>query len=109
MEDKMTYSELKQKFIEHEANQPEHHLTSHITFTPDSFSEDLSERSRTYVVSSYNKAYRPNMGGYSIFGSSLDGTDSGVRLESYMEEERGGADGWKVESCRLIPDTDIED
>jgi len=29
----MQYSELKQTFIDHEANQPEHHLTGQIVFT----------------------------------------------------------------------------
>lgn len=58
--------------------------------------------SRTYIVSSDSKAYRPNMGGYSIFGSSVDGSDMGVRLEAYMAAERGGKDGWKVDYCYLV-------
>ena len=39
------------------------------------------------------------MGGYSIYGSSLDGTDPCVRLEQYMSVERGGKNGWKIERC----------
>lgn len=78
------------------------HLTAHITFTSDSFTTQFSEKERTYVVSSDNKAFRPNCGGYSIFGTSLDGADVNVRLESYMAEEKGGASGWKVEKCVIV-------
>ena len=41
------------------------------------------------------------MGGYSIFACCLDGTDQGVRLDWYMEEE-GNPDGWKVENCYIL-------
>ena len=68
-------------------------------FTEDSFTEPYTEEQRTYVVSSDNKAYRPKMGGYSIYASSLDGKDRMVRLEQYMAAEHGGKDGWKVERC----------
>ena len=57
--------------------------------------------SRTYRVSSDSKAYRPNMGGYSIFGWALDGSDPGVRLEAYMAAEKGGPSGWKVDYCYM--------
>ena len=55
--------------------------------------------SRTYIVSSDNKAFQPNKGGYSIFGSCLDGSDPCLRLEGLMAEEYGGKDGWAVEDC----------
>ena len=97
----MTYSELKKLFIEHEASYPDKHLTAHIIITEDSFTKTYSKESRTYVVDSYNKAFRPNVGGYSIFGSSLDGTDMYVRLEQYMRAERGDDEGWVVEDCYL--------
>ena len=41
------------------------------------------------------------MGGYSIFGNCLDGTDQGVRLDWYMAEERD-INGWKVEDCYIL-------
>ena len=78
------------------------HLTGCIVFTEDSFKKQYSLESRTYKVSSDNKAFIPGMGGYSIFGSALDGSDPCVRLESYMAAEHGGKDGWKVEYCYLI-------
>lgn len=96
----MTYRMLKARFREAENNRSGH-LTGYIVFTQDSFTKPYSLESRTYVVSSDNKAFQPNMGGYSIFASALDGTDMGVRLEQYMAEERGGKDGWKVERCYM--------
>ena len=84
----MTYQELKKIFIAHEANKPSGHLTAFITFTEDSFREPYSKTDRTYVISSDNKAFHPNMSGYSVIGNCLDGTDMGVRLEAYMKERR---------------------
>lgn len=93
----MSYSELKDKFRTAERNGQ--HMQGYVVFTEDSFDKKYPLEARTYVVSSDNKAYRPNMGGYSIYGSSLDGTDSHVRLEAYMSDEKGGKDGWKIERC----------
>lgn len=95
----MRYGEMTQKFREAEKNGE--HLEGYIVFTEDSFTEKYPLESRTYAVSSDNKAYRPNMGGYSIYATSLDGTDKNVRLEAYMTDERGGKDGWKIERCYM--------
>lgn len=104
---KITYTELARIFRAHEsaaAQLPCHertHLTGCIVFTEDSFTAPYSLDARTYVVSSDNKAFQPNMGGYSIYGSALDGSDPLVRLEGYMAAEKGGKDGWKVDYCYL--------
>lgn len=95
----MSYGELKQVFSDAERNGSGKHISGYIVFTEDSFDKPYSEESRTYIVSSNNKAFQPNMGGYSIYASSLDGSDPMVRLEGYMAAEHGGADGWKVERC----------
>ena len=71
-------------------------MTATILFTEDSFTESYTEIQRTYVFSNDNKAFKSNMGGYSIFGSCADGTDSGVRLENYIYGEHGT---WKPERC----------
>lgn len=97
----MTYLELKAVFQKWNRESHKEALTAHIIFTMDSFDREYSLLSRTYAVSSNNKAFRPNMGGYSIFGDSLDGTDIGVRLEGYMAEE-GNPGGWKVEDCYIL-------
>ena len=99
---KITYPELKDLFSRHEAAKPKEHLTAHIVFAPESFAEAYSEKSRTYIVSSNNKAFQPNMCGYSIFASCLDGTDQCVRLSNYMKDEHGGKDGWIVAYCYLV-------
>ena len=107
---KITYNELASIFRAHENAMdclPYHertHLRGCIVFTEDSFTQPYSLEARTYEVSSDNKAYRPHMGGYSIYGSAIDGTDSGVRLEAYMAAEKGGKDGWRVDYCYLAGD-----
>ena len=63
-----------------------------------SFAKSYDERSRTYGVSSNNKAFQSGMGGYSIFGSCLDGTDPCVRLDGYMF----GENAWKIEKCYMM-------
>ena len=100
----MTYQEMKNHFREVEKEYGEH-ITGYIVFSQDSFTKPYSLESRTYVVSSDNKAFQPNKGGYSIFAEALDGTDRGVRLEQYMAEEFGGKDGWKVERCYMKSDS----
>jgi hypothetical protein len=101
----MNYKELKQLFLEHEQNCPEAPLTAYITFSsfgPEN-QEEYSWESRTYVISSDNKAFQPTMGGYSIFGHCLDGkSDPCLRLDYYMSEERGGKNGWVVEECCIV-------
>lgn len=99
--EEMSYVELCSRFREAETNGQ--HLTGRITFTEDSFAYPFSEEARTYVVSSQNKAFMPNMGGYSIYGSALDGSDPMVRLERYMAVEHGGENGWEIERCCLMP------
>ena len=99
----MEYKQLKDLLFQHECKYPNTHLSAYITFA--SFGplnkEEYSWESRTYLISSDNKAFQPNKGGYSIFGNCLDGSDQGVRLEQYMCEEYGGKDGWVVEDCGI--------
>lgn len=98
----MTYAEIKQIFQELKQKSPKEDLTAHITFTEDSFVNPYSLLSRTYCFSSDNKAFRLNMGGYSIFAYCLDKTsDQGVRLDWYMADE-GNPGGWKVEDCCIL-------
>ena len=98
----MNYSELKQVFRELKATSPRDDLTAHIIFTEDSFVKEYPLLSRTYRFNSDNKAFWPNMGGYSIFACCLDITsDRGVRLDWYMAEE-GNPNGWKVEDCYIL-------
>lgn len=77
------------------------HITGFIVFSPASFEQEYSPESRTYEVSSNNKAFQPGMGGYSIYASSVDGSDMNVRIERYMAAERGGRYGWQIERCYI--------
>lgn len=99
----MDYKQLKELLYQHECKHPETHLTAYITFS--SFGPNNQKeypwKSRTYLISSDNKAFQPNMGGYSIFGSCLDGTDSCLRMDGLVAEEQGGKDGWIVEDCGI--------
>lgn len=72
-------------------------VCGYIVFDQSSFDKVYSEQSRTYGVSSDNKAYQPGMGGYSIYASCLDGTDQCIRLDEYMR----GAKPWKIEKCYM--------
>ncbi len=102
----MTCPELTERFRQAERNH--NSIVGYIVFAAESFSKPYSEEQRTYVVSSNNKAFIDGMGGYSIYGSSLDGVDKCVRLESYMAAEHGGKDGWKIERCYIKDDSHRE-
>lgn len=96
----MAYRQLVNLFRAVEAETHERiHVSGEILFAPESFTSDYSEEARTYLVSSNNKAFQPNMGGYSIYGSSKDGIDLLVRLEQYMKDEKGDENGWIVDKC----------
>lgn len=93
----MSYQEMRSLFYESE--NAGKHINGYVVFAQDSFNQPYSLESRTYVINSDNKAFQSSKGGYSIYGSSLDGTDKNVRLERYMYNEHGGKDGWKIEKC----------
>ena len=103
----VTYGELVSYFKAVENAKAGKHLRGYIVFTEDSFTAPYDERARTYAVSSDNKAFQQGMGGYSIYGSALDGTDPCVRLEQYMAAEHGGKNGWKIERC-YVKEEDLE-
>ena len=99
---KMSYGEMVKVFCKHEEANPKTHLTGCIVFRSDNWpTTNFSLDSRTYIVSSDNKAFKPNMGGYSIYGTSKDLSDCGVRLERYMYDDKGGKNGWKVDYCYM--------
>ena len=97
----MSYGELVSKFRETERRGDGKHVNGYVVISEDSFNEPYPVESRTYAISSDNKAFQPNMGGYSIYASAIDGSDPMVRLERYLAAEKGGADGWKIERCYM--------
>ena len=92
----LTYSELADR-LRNAESEGKKHLTGYIVFSQESFNKPYDERSRTYAVSSDNKAFKAGLGGYSIYGSCLDGSDPCVRLDGYMR----GENAWKIEKCYL--------
>lgn len=92
----LTYSELADRFRNAES-EGKKHLTGYIVFSQESFNKPYDEKSRTYAVSSDNKAFKAGLGGYSIYGSCLDGSDPCVRLDGYIR----GENAWKIEKCYL--------
>lgn len=96
----LTYSELADRFRNAES-EGKKHLTGYIVFSQESFNKPYDEKSRTYAVSSDNKAFKAGLGGYSIYGSCLDGSDPCVRLDGYMR----GENAWKIEKCYLKEDS----
>lgn len=98
----LTYQMLREYFRAAERNGQ--HLTGYIVFSPASFEQEYSLESRTYAVSSDNKAFWSRVGSRSIYGSALDGSDPNVRLDQYMAIEQGGPGGWKIERCYMLPD-----
>ena len=105
--EKLTYNELKERLTKCYEN-GEYDKKGVIVFTEDSFNRQFSLESRSYRVPAFNKVFSPHACGYSLYGSCLDGTDPGVRLEQYIDCEYGkdnkqGADGtgWHIEYCYM--------
>ena len=69
----MVYKQLKEILLRHESNDPKSPLTACITFASfgPNVKEDYPWKSRTYVISSDNKAFQPGQGDYSILGNAL--------------------------------------
>jgi len=98
---KLTFRELRDILYEHELSGNPKHILGAIVFTEDSFKKKYSGQSRTYIVSSGNKAFQPGAISNSIFGTSLDNSDQNVRLDIYMRETNGKAEGWDVDFCYI--------
>ena len=95
----LSYREMSDMFTHINVTGGEH-LCGYIVFSEDSFDKTYSEQSRTYVISSDNKAFKPSAGGFSIYGSCLDGSDQNIRLEEYLRGEKA----WHIERCYMKKD-----
>ncbi len=70
-----------------------------VVFTEDSFTKPFTEKERSYLLTSDNKAFLPNQCSNSIFADCLDEKDLGVRIDWYMHDKQMP---WKVEYCYLL-------
>ena len=83
----MTYPELRDLFVEHNKTQLAKPVSACIVFADSNWPDrPYPLCSRTYEVSSDNKAFRSRCCSTSLFGSCLDGTDQMVRLDCYMKD-----------------------
>lgn len=64
-----------------------------VVYKSSNWEKEYSLESRSYVVSSDNKAFIPGQLGNSIFASNLDGTDPHVRLDWCRD--------WEVDYCYM--------
>lgn len=97
--EKLTYRDL---FIAFKKYNREHGITRQfdgnaiygvIVYKESNFAEPYPLEARSYKVSSANKRFIDYMCGSSMFGTSLDGTDDGVRLDLY---------DWEIDYCYLL-------
>jgi hypothetical protein len=105
----MTYPQLRDLFVEHNKTQLAKPVSACIVFAESNWPGWYYPLcSRTYEVSSDNKAFRPSCCSTSLFGSCLDGTDQMVRLDWYMKDF-GNKGGWVVDHCYLKENSDESD
>lgn len=91
---KFTYAQFRKIMTAfNKANNNSVELTGIIVFKESSYPVRYTEFQRSYIVSSYNKAFMPNTSSNSLFGCCLDGLDEGVRLDWYIGAE------WEVDYC----------
>ena len=70
-----------------------------VVFKQESFTENYTEKQRSYEVSSSDKYFTKGMLGSGLHGDCLDGKDLGVRLDQYIHAEKGA---WQVDYCYII-------
>lgn len=83
----VTYTEMEREFYNEQGKY------ALITYKQENFDKEYSEKSRTYMVGSYNKCFQGGKISNSMFGSCIDGTDIGVRLDLY---------NWKIEKIIIL-------
>lgn len=65
------------------------------------FKQEMTLEARSYVVKGNCKHFLEGMISDSIFGTSLDGSDEGVRLDWYfLKEDKDKR--WQVEYCYVL-------
>lgn len=75
-----------------------------IVFKPESFNKEFNETQRSYKISRENYYFQQGKISSSLYGSCLDGSDDGVRLDLYMKaipEDKLGK-RWIVDYCYII-------
>lgn len=93
---KITLSDLHKAMTTFNSQHPEKQdqplLSGVIVYKASSFTKPYTETERSYRVYNNNRQFQSGMISNSLFGSCLDGTDDGVRLDWYK---------WSVDYCYL--------
>ena len=93
---KITFSEMAEAFrkFNEKHTDDDKYITGVIVYKSENWpNQNYSLESRSYGVSSDCKRFKPDMGGNSMYGGNLDGTDQCVRLDWY---------DWEIDYCYLI-------
>ena len=95
--EKLTFGQLVEKMYQHNETPNAEPIQAVIVFKSSSWpGKDYSLESRSYAVSSENKYFKDCIGN-SLYGSALDGSDPGVRLDWYMNDSKP----WAVDYCYI--------
>lgn len=87
----MTFHDLKREL--EQANRDGVERQGVIVYSQSNWEQEFSLESRSYVVSSNNRRFQEGKIANSMFGSSLDGSDMGVRLDLY---------NWEIDYCYML-------
>ena len=87
--EKLTLNELKQRKNWEKAV---------IVFKKESFDKEFSKEERSYEVNSKENYFTTGKISNSLYGSCLDGKDSGVRLDIYIYDENNP---WLIDYCYI--------
>lgn len=88
--EKLTLNELKQRKNWEKAV---------IVFKEESFNKEYSEEERSYEINSSANYFISGKISNSLYGSCLNGKDSGVRLDNYIYDE---SNPWLIDYCYII-------
>ena len=94
---KLTLSELTGMFVARNKKSRTFRspLWGVVVFAKESFTQNYPDKSRAYLFSSENNRFFPHVSSEEVFGSCLDGSDSGLNLDWYFRS-------WKVEYCLVF-------
>ena len=93
---RISYGEMSKLFFEHNRATNEDDskaIAAVVVFKQSNWDKKYPVKSRSYKVFSNNRAFQDGKISNSVYGSCLDGTDQGVRLDWY---------NWDVEYCYML-------
>ena len=93
---KISYDEMWHNLHQYNVDHPDREdygdISAVIVYKSENWDKPYSLESRSYRVYNNNRAFQPNKIANSLYGSALDGSDNGVRLDWYK---------WSVDYCYM--------